>query len=100
VALRGGVRFPDGVTMGMAEAFLEPFQRLLARGQQKGVIRADISPREDALRIALMLVGILPTFTPESEGWRRYLTLIMDSLELTQAAPLPPAERTVNPFGP
>jgi AcrR family transcriptional regulator len=98
VALRGA--FPEGMTMGIVEAFLEPFQRLLARGrQQQGVIRADISPREEALRIALMLVVILLIFTPESEKWRRYLRLIMDSLEMTQAAPLPPAECVVNPFG-
>jgi hypothetical protein len=98
VALPAGTSFLSNVTPELAEAFLEPLQRLLARGQQQGVIRADISPREDTLRLALMLISIIPTFDPEGEGWRRYLRLITDSLETTQAALLPPAERVVNPF--
>ncbi|MEV0145431.1 MULTISPECIES: helix-turn-helix domain-containing protein [unclassified Nonomuraea] len=70
--------------------FFESLTLLTRRGQQAGVIRADLVP-EDLLRAIAMLVGVLPTMDPQSDGWRRYLTLVLDALSPAAATPLPPA---------
>jgi hypothetical protein len=38
-----------------------------------------------------MLIGVLWTIPPRSDGWRRYLALILDALTTAGASPLPPA---------
>lgn len=78
------------VTADAGARFLEPLTLLARRGQQAGVIRADLVP-EDVFRVMAMLVGVLPTMDPGSDGWRRYLALILDALAPEAAGPLPPA---------
>jgi AcrR family transcriptional regulator len=70
------------MTMDLAWRFFEPVSALIRRGQEAGVFRADLVP-EDTPRIVLMLVGTLPSFEPGSDGWRRYLDLVMDALTST-----------------
>jgi AcrR family transcriptional regulator len=86
------------MTIEMAEWFVGPVSQLIRRGQQEGVLRADIDPESDTLRLLLMLLSVVPTLNPESEGWKRYLRLMMDALSLTPTVPLPPAEAVVDPF--
>jgi AcrR family transcriptional regulator len=66
-------------TMDMAHRFFEPVAQIVRRGQKAGVFRRDLVP-DDVPRIVLMLVGTLPSFYPESDGWRRYVDLILDML--------------------
>jgi AcrR family transcriptional regulator len=77
-------------TMDLAERFFEPAADLIRRGQATGAFRADLVP-EDAPRLLLMLLGTLPSFTPGSDGWRRYLHLLMDALT-SPDGDLPPPE--------
>ncbi|MGP4014439.1 TetR/AcrR family transcriptional regulator [Saccharopolyspora sp. 5N708] len=67
------------LTMDLAWRFFEPVSKLIRRGQEAGVFRADLVP-EDTPRLVLMLVGTLPSFEPGSDGWRRYLELLVDGL--------------------
>ncbi|MEQ4726231.1 helix-turn-helix domain-containing protein [Nonomuraea sp. B19D2] len=73
------------------EAGARPFEALIllaGRAQQAGLIRADLVP-DDMPRIVVMLVGLLWTMEPNSDGWRRYLSLILDALAPDAATPLP-----------
>ena len=91
-ALRGAVSFIAGdpntmgaamssgvMTMDLAYRFFEPVAAIVRRGQDDGVFRDDLAA-EDVPRIVLMLVGTLPSFEAGSDGWYRYLDLIIDML--------------------
>jgi AcrR family transcriptional regulator len=67
------------LTLDVAQRFFEPVSQLIERGQRSGVVRADLVS-EDIPRIMLMLLGTFPSFEPESDGWRRYLSLLMDAI--------------------
>ncbi|WP_433518632.1 TetR/AcrR family transcriptional regulator [Nonomuraea sp. CA-143628] len=76
-----------------AEAGTRSFESLTLltrRAQQAGLIRADLVP-DDLPRIVVMLLGPLWTMDPHSDGWRRYLSLILDALAPDAATPLPAA---------
>jgi AcrR family transcriptional regulator len=91
-ALRGAVSFIAGdpntmaaamssglMTMDLAYRFFEPVAAIVQRGQDDGVFRDDLVT-EDVPPIVLMLVGTLPSFEAGSNGWNRYLDLIIDML--------------------
>ncbi|MEU2771424.1 helix-turn-helix domain-containing protein [Streptomyces sp. NPDC007162] len=61
---------------------------LTRRAQEAGRIRADLVP-DDMPRIMAMLFSLLWTMDPASDGWRRYLSLILDGLSPAAATPLP-----------
>lgn len=61
---------------------------LTQRAQEAGRIRADLVP-DDLPRILAMLFSLLWTMDPASDGWRRYLSLILDGLSPAAATPLP-----------
>ncbi|MFF3380572.1 TetR/AcrR family transcriptional regulator [Streptomyces sp. NPDC002680] len=98
-ASQSGFSFPAGITLEIIQStFLDPLNRMICRAQKQGLLRADIDPEKDTFRILCMLLAVVPTFRQDSEGWRRYLTLVLESLTLTPAEPLPPAEAVVDPF--
>jgi AcrR family transcriptional regulator len=103
-ALRGAVSFIAGdpstmaaamnsglMTMDLAYRFFEPVAAIVRRGQDDGVFRGDLVA-EDVPRIVLMLVGTLPSFEAGSDGWCRYLDLIIDMLtaDRSQLSPVSP----------
>jgi AcrR family transcriptional regulator len=63
---------------------------LTQRAQQAGLVRADLVA-DDLPRINAMLNSVLPTMDPASDGWRRYVALILDALTTTKPRRLPPA---------
>ncbi|RMB79780.1 TetR/AcrR family transcriptional regulator [Streptomyces shenzhenensis] len=64
---------------------------LLARNaQEAGRIRADLVP-DDLPRIMAMLFSVLWSMDQDSDGWRRYLSLVLDGLAPAAASPLPAA---------
>jgi AcrR family transcriptional regulator len=80
------------MTMDLARRFCEPVAEILRRGQRDGTFRTDLV-QDDIPRLVLMLFGTLPSFAPGSDGWRRYLGLMLDSLtaettELAQPTPV------------
>ena len=52
---------------------------LIARGRKAGVIRADVVA-DDLPRFIAMLYGVLSTMDSDSDGWRRYVALLIDSI--------------------
>jgi AcrR family transcriptional regulator len=69
------------------DAALEDLTR---RAQGDGLIRADLVP-EDLPRIVAMLNGVLTTMAPASDGWRRYVALVLDGMSTPTPRKLPRA---------
>ncbi len=65
-------------------------EELTRRAQQAGLVRADLVP-QDLPRIVAMLNGVLPTMDPASDGWRRYVLLMLDAMSTSTPCKLPRA---------
>jgi hypothetical protein len=63
---------------------------LTRRAQADGLVRADVVP-EDLPRIIAMLNGVLSTMDPTSDGWRRYVLLMIDAMSTPTPRRLPRA---------
>jgi AcrR family transcriptional regulator len=59
-------------------------------GQRAGSIRADLVT-DDLPRLIAMLFGVLSTMDAGSDGWRRYVALVVDAISVSDRQPLPPA---------
>ncbi|OMB96553.1 TetR/AcrR family transcriptional regulator [Mycobacterium colombiense] len=63
----------------------------LARaGQRAGTIRTDLVT-DDLPRLVAMLFSVLSTMDAGSDGWRRYVALVVDAISVNDRQPLPPA---------
>jgi AcrR family transcriptional regulator len=63
---------------------------LTRRSQEAGLIRADLVA-DDLPRINAMLNSVLWTMDPASDGWRRYVLLMLDAMATPAPRRLPPA---------
>jgi AcrR family transcriptional regulator len=68
----------------------ETLADLTRRAQDAGLVRPDVVA-DDLPRINAMLNSVLWTMDPSSDGWRRYVALILDALTTTKPRRLPPA---------
>jgi AcrR family transcriptional regulator len=84
-------RNSGALTAEIGVPLVDSLTELTRRAQQAGRIRADLTP-DDTCRILGMLIGVLWIMDPRCDGWRRYVTLVMDGLSPVGASPLPPAE--------
>lgn len=84
-ARRAGSLTPD-ISNSLNEALIE----LARRGQRAGVVRADLVA-DDLPRLVVMLHSVLWTMDSTSDGWRRYVALILDAISTGQRQPLPPS---------
>lgn len=84
-AYRAGALTPD-IQISLNEALNE----LARRGQQAGLVRADLVA-DDLPRLIAMLHNVLWTMDTSSDGWRRYVALILDAISTNERRPLPPA---------
>ncbi|GAA1685031.1 TetR/AcrR family transcriptional regulator [Fodinicola feengrottensis] len=77
---------------GLASEFFGTIATVVQRGQEAGLVRADLDA-DDLPRLVFMLVSTI-RLTPEpSGGWRRYLALMLDALRPAAATDLPPAPK-------
>jgi AcrR family transcriptional regulator len=84
-ARRAGSLTPD-VSTELYEALSE----LAQRGRQAGVVRADLVD-DDLPRLIAMLHSVLWTMDAGSDGWRRYVALLLDAVSTNERQPLPRA---------
>jgi len=84
-ARRAGSLTPD-----ISTSLYEAFNDLAWRGQQAGLVRADLVA-DDLPRLIAMLHSVLFTMESGSDGWRRYVALILDAITASDREPLPPA---------
>ena len=83
-ARRAGSLTPD-ISTSLYEALTE----LVRRGQQAGLVRADLVG-DDLPRLIAMLHSVLFTMDSTNDGWRRYVALILDAITVNERQPLPP----------
>ena len=82
-AQRAGSLTPD-----ISNTLYEALSELARRGQQAGVVRADLVA-DDLPRLVAMLYSVLWTMDAGSDGWRRYVALLLDAISVRQRQPLP-----------
>jgi AcrR family transcriptional regulator len=63
---------------------------LTRRAQQAGHVRADLVP-DDLPRLVVMLNSVLWTMDLGSDGWRRYIALMLDAITTDEPQSLPAA---------
>jgi AcrR family transcriptional regulator len=84
-AHRAGSLTPD-----LSTALYETLDELARRGQRAGVVRADLVA-DDLPRLIAMLHSVLFTMDSGSDGWRRYVALMLDAIAVDRRRSLPPA---------
>lgn len=72
---------------------------LAREGQRVGSIRADLVT-DDLPRLVAMLFSVLATMDAHSDGWRRYVALVVDAISVNERQPLPPAAALRYEVGP
>jgi hypothetical protein len=83
-ARRAGSLTPD-----ISTSLYEALNELAERAQQAGLVRADLVA-DDLPRLIAMLHSVLFTMDSGSDGWRRYVMLILDAITVNDREPLPP----------
>jgi AcrR family transcriptional regulator len=83
-ALKAGTLTDVSAQLGAA------LDELTRRAQDAGLVRADLV-LEDLPRIVAMLNGVLSTMEPGSDGWRRYVLLMLDAMTTPTPRRLPRA---------
>jgi AcrR family transcriptional regulator len=78
------------LTADISDSLDQALNDLVRRGQQAGRIRSDLVA-EDLPRLIAMLYGVLSTMDSNSDGWRRYVTLIVDAISTDERQRLPRA---------
>ncbi|WP_156687845.1 TetR/AcrR family transcriptional regulator [Mycobacterium sp. Marseille-P9652] len=78
------------LTADISDSLNQALGELARRCQQAGLVRADLVA-DDLPRLIAMLYAALPTMDPDSDGWRRYVALVIDGISVSGAGPLPPA---------
>ena len=84
-ALRAGALTPD-----VSTSLYGALDELVRRGQKTGAIRTDLVA-DDLPRLIAMLYTVLFTMDSGSEGWRRYVAIILDAITIRDRRRLPPA---------
>ena len=83
-------RRAGSLTSDISTSLYEALNDLAWRGQQAGLVRADLVA-DDLPRLIAMLHSVLFTMESGSDGWRRYVALILDAITASDREPLPPA---------
>ncbi len=78
------------LTADISHSLDEALNDLVRRGQQAGRIRSDLVA-EDLPRLIAMLYGVLSTMDSNSDGWRRYVALVVDAISIDERQSLPRA---------
>ncbi|MGO9929622.1 MAG: TetR/AcrR family transcriptional regulator [Mycobacterium sp.] len=78
------------LTFDISVSLNKALSDLVGEGQRVGRVRADLVA-DDLPRLVAMLYSVLSTMDSGSDGWRRYVALIIDAISISEAQPLPPA---------
>ena len=83
-------RRAGSLTPEISTSLYDALNELLRRGQKAGAVRADLVA-DDLPRLIAMLHSVLFTMDPGSDGWRRYVALILDAMTTRDHRRLAPA---------
>jgi AcrR family transcriptional regulator len=83
-------RRAGSLTSDISVSLNEALGDLAREGQRAGRIRADLVA-DDLPRLIAMLYSVLSTMDSGSDGWRRYVALVIDAISVNERQTLPPA---------
>ncbi|HWC78401.1 MAG TPA: helix-turn-helix domain-containing protein [Pseudonocardiaceae bacterium] len=83
-------RSAGALTETISAPFFDALDEVTRRAQRAGQLRADVVP-DDLRRIVVMLLSVFRTLPGHSDGWQRYVTLVLDGLSPVGASLLSPA---------
>lgn len=83
-------RIAGSLTADVSTDLNEAMADLARRAQKAGLVRKDLV-RDDLPRIVIMLNSVLWTMDLGSDGWRRYVALMLDGIITDKRRPLPRA---------
>ncbi|MEB4212199.1 helix-turn-helix domain-containing protein [Mycobacterium sp. 94-17] len=89
-SLLAAARRAGSLTSDISASLNAALGELVRAGQRAGRVRADLVA-DDLPRLIAMLFGVLSTMDAGSDGWRRYVALIVDAISVGDRRPLPPA---------
>lgn len=89
-SLLAAARRAGSLTSDISVSLDAALGELARKGQRVGKIRADLVT-DDLPRLVAMLFSVLSTMDSDSDGWRRYVALIVDAISVDERQPLPPA---------
>ena len=89
-SLLTAARRAGSLTSDVSVSLNDALGELARAGQQAGRIRADLVT-DDLPRLIAMLFSVLSTMDADSDGWRRYVALVVDAISVNDRRPLPPA---------
>ncbi len=92
-------RRAGSLTSDISVSLNEALGDLARDGQRVGSIRADLVT-DDLPRLVAMLFSVLSTMDAHSDGWRRYVALVVDAISVNERKPLPPAAALRYEVGP
>ncbi|QNP76068.1 TetR/AcrR family transcriptional regulator [Streptomyces roseirectus] len=87
----GAVRRSGALASELSAPFYEALILVTRRAQIAGHVRADLVP-DDLHRITVMLLSVLSTVDPDGDGWKRYITMVLDGLAPARPTALPAPE--------
>ncbi|OBK19134.1 TetR/AcrR family transcriptional regulator [Mycobacterium asiaticum] len=82
-AHRAGSLTPD-----VSDSLNDALGELVQRAQRDGRVRKDLVA-DDLPRLIAMLYSVLSTMDTDSDGWRRYVALVIDAISTEERRPLP-----------
>ncbi|MCA2244344.1 TetR/AcrR family transcriptional regulator [Mycobacterium sp. WUMAC-067] len=100
-SLLAAARRAGSLTSDISVPLNAALAELAREGQRLGRIRADLVS-DDLPRLIAMLFSVLSTMDSHSDGWRRYVALVVDAISVDERRPLPPAAElryTLQPDG-
>lgn len=80
----------EGALTGVSTDLDDALAELMGRAQRAGLMRSDLVA-DDLPRIIAMLNSVLWLMDPTTDGWRRYLLLILDAMTTPEPRRLPKA---------
>ncbi len=83
-------RKAGSLTADVSTELNDALSDLMRRAQKAGLVRKDLVP-DDLPRIVIMLNSVLWTMDLSSDGWRRYVALMLDGIITDKRRPLPRA---------
>jgi len=89
-------RKAGSLTDDVSTPLYDTLNDLMIRAQDAGLVRADLVAA-DLPRIIAMLHSVLWTMDPASDGWRRYVALMLDSISTGKPRRLPRAATLRHP---
>jgi len=98
-SLLTAARRAGSLTSDISVSLNEALGDLAREGQRVGSIRADLVA-DDLPRLVAMLFSVLSTMDADSDGWRRYVALVVDAISVNERQPLPPAAALRYEVGP